>query len=367
MVDLNHQHDPLEAELMHTISKCLKKGDFIQGEEVAMFEAEFASYLEIDHVIACANGTDALQIALMALDLEPGSEVIVPTFGYISAAEAASLLGLKVVFADVDPDTFLIQPQDIELLINDRTRVIVPIHLFGQSCDMDNIMALASRYGLYVVEDNAQSIGAKVRFKDSWKMAGTVGHLGITSFFPTKNLGCMGDGGAILCRDAGLASKLRSISNHGQSHKYMHRRIGVNSRLDTLQAAILRIKLRKLDHYLYARIQAAQWYDRYLANIHFTHTPSRASHSTHVYNQYVIKIVDGRRDAIRDQLRSAKVPTMVYYPMPLHRQEAFSDSVQVQLPVATSLCDQVLALPMHTGLTEDQIGYICSKLSDILK
>ncbi len=360
MVDLATQYQRLKPEIDEAIHRVLDSSRFIKGPEVEAFEEELGEYLGIRHVIGCANGTDALQIALMALELEPGDEVIVPAFTYVATAEVIGLLRLKPVMVDVDPHTFNVRAEDIEPHISEKTKAIVPVHLFGQSCDMAPILALAEKHGLYVVEDNAQAIGAKYTFPDgSVKHTGTMGHIGTTSFFPSKNLGCYGDGGAIFCNDDTLAEKIRMIANHGQKKTYYHDLIGVNSRLDSLQAAILRVKLRHLDEFNAARQWAAEKYDQFFSKIEGLEIPARLPHSTHVFHQYTLRIKNGQRDALKVHLQDAGIPCNIYYPLPLYRQKAFEQWWEGEpLPATETLCKSVISIPIHTEMDEDAVDRV---------
>ena len=361
MVDLKGQYLPIQQEIDEAVLSAIREAQFINGSQVSNFSDELSLYLDGAHVIPCANGTDALQIALMALDFKPGDEVIVPSFTYVATAEVIGLLQLKPVMVDVDPDTFNITAETIRPAITAKTKAIVPVHLFGQCADMESILSLAKEKGLFVIEDTAQAIGASYTFNDgSVKKAGTMGHIGCTSFFPSKNLGCYGDGGAIYTMDPDLADRLRMIANHGQVKKYVHKYIGVNSRLDTLQAAILRIKLRNLDSYSAARNAASEKYDALLNGVKGLILPKRQTNSTHVFHQYTMKINDGRRDALKKYLEQANIPAMIYYPIPLNEQEAYkSIGLAVgTLSVTQDLCASVLSIPMHTELNDEQIKYI---------
>jgi UDP-2-acetamido-2-deoxy-ribo-hexuluronate aminotransferase len=361
MVDLKGQYSKIQQEIDEAVLSAIREAQFINGPQVAAFTGELSQYLDGAHVIPCANGTDALQIAMMALDLMPGDEVIVPSFTYVATAEVIGLLQLKPVMVDVDPYSFNITAESISLAITNKTKAIVPVHLFGQCADMEPILALAKEKGLYVIEDTAQAIGASYTFKDgSIRKAGTMGHIGCTSFFPSKNLGCYGDGGAMYTMDSELANRLRMIANHGQVKKYVHKYIGVNSRLDTLQASILRIKLRYLDEYSAARSAAAEKYDILLNGIDGLIIPKRQINSTHVFHQYTMKITGGKRDALKGYLEQAGIPAMIYYPIPLNEQEAYQVIGRVvgNLSVTHDLCSSVLSIPMHTELKEEQINFI---------
>ena len=350
MVDLRGQYLKIKDEIDAAIAEVMDSTAFINGPAVGRFASALAGYTGARHVITCGNGTDALQIALMSLGLEPGDEVIVPAFTYVASAEVIALLGLRPVMVDVDWDTFNTDIRFIRDALTPRTRAIIPVHLFGQSCDMEPIMDFAAEHGLYVVEDNAQSLGAWYRFRDGRRRhTGTVGHIGCTSFFPSKNLGCYGDGGALFTDDDALAERIRMTANHGQRVKYHHDIVGCNSRLDTIQAAVLEVKLRHLDGYCQARREAAARYDSLLAGTDGIELPVEAPYSTHVYHQYTLKVAGGRRDALKDFLASKGIPSMVYYPLPLHRQKAYRND-GAGLKIAEALAESVLSLPMHTEL-----------------
>ncbi len=370
MVDLKGQYAKIQAEIDAAVLKTIRDASFINGPEVVTFTKNLSTYLGGAHVIPCANGTDALQVAMMALGLEPGDEVIVPSFTYVATAEVIGLLQLKPVMVDVDPIHFNITKANIEQAIGPKTKAIVPVHLFGQCADMEPILALAKEKGLYVIEDTAQAIGAVYTFSDgTQKQAGTMGHIGCTSFFPSKNLGCYGDGGAIYTHDPVLAERIKMVANHGQVKKYVHKYIGVNSRLDTIQAAILDIKLKYLDQYSAARRAAADRYDRLLSGIDGLQTPVRAKNSTHVFHQYTMVIANGKRDALKQHLEAAGIPAMVYYPVPLNEQEAFRTigAVVGSLNETERLCASVLSLPMHTELTEEQQVFITDTVKSFFK
>ena len=361
MVDLRSQHKKLEEEILDAISQVIERSDFIKGKDVADFERNLEAYLRVDHVIGCANGTDALQIALMALDLQPGDEVIVPAFTYVATAEVIALLGLVPVMVDVDASTFNISLPGIRNAITARTRVIIPVHLFGQCSDMEPIMELARDQKIWIIEDNAQSLGANYIFRDgSVKKAGTIGHIGCTSFFPSKNLGCMGDGGALTTNDAELAEKIRMIANHGQKTKYFHKLVGCNSRLDTIQAAILNVKLRHLDEYIMSRQKVADFFQEKLKDFAYGILPANLLQTPPSCNQFTLKIKNGLRDQFRNYLTSQRIPTMIYYPHPLYKQEAFSKFVPAgfTLPVTEHLCSSVVSLPIHTEMNREELAYI---------
>jgi dTDP-4-amino-4,6-dideoxygalactose transaminase len=365
MVDLHSQHKKLELQIQSAIRQVIESSAFIKGKEVAEFERNLADYLQVDHVIGCANGTDALQIALMALGLQPGDEVIVPAFTYVATAEVIALLGLVPVMVDVEEDTFNISLPGIAQSITSRTRAIIPVHLFGQCSDMEPLMDLAKKHNLWVIEDNAQSLGASYTFSDGTiRKAGTIGHIGCTSFFPTKNLGCMGDGGALMTNLPALAEKIRMIGNHGQRKKYYHEVVGCNSRLDTLQAAVLNVKIQHLDQYLSARKRAGDYYQEALKSFRYGALPTSSGAMPPTYNQFTIKIKDGRRDQLKEFLSERGIPTMIYYPLPLYKQEAFSKFVPAgfSLPNTENLCKSVLSLPIHTEMKEEEQRYICETI-----
>ncbi|MEY3246168.1 MAG: hypothetical protein RL253_1338, partial [Bacteroidota bacterium] len=342
---------------------------FINGKAVADFTQHLQEYLAVQHVIPCANGTDALQIAMMALGLEPGDEIITPSFTYIATTEVIALLRLKPVFVDVDPQTFCIDASKIRAAITPKTKAIVPVHLYGQSCDMEEIMKIAQEHNLFVVEDNAQAIGATIRFSDgSVHKTGTIGHIGCTSFFPSKNLGCYGDGGAMMTNNTLLADRIKMIANHGQSKRYYHDVVGCNSRLDTLQAAVLDIKLRHLDHYNDARRAVAEYYNNAFKNNPKITTPSIADGNTHVFHQYTMILEDVDRNALQDQLAAVGVPAMIYYPVPAHRQKMFSflNLPEVELPVTDWLTHRVISLPIHTEMDQEQLEHIVKHVNNLL-
>ncbi len=363
MVDLLGQYAQMQDEVDQAVLDVIRSGAFINGPAVRDLQTGLEKHLAVKHVVPCANGTDALQIALMALNLQPGDEVIVPAFTYVATAEVIALLQLKPVMVDVDPDTFNVTAALIEAALTEQTRAIVPVNLFGQCCDLAPIMELATKHGLHVVEDNAQAIGAEYTFADGHRQfAGTVGHIGCTSFYPSKNLGAYGDAGALYTNDDDLATACRAIANHGQSiRRYYHDRVGVNSRLDSIQAAILNVKLARLEEYNAARRAAADYYDAAFADVAELVTPVRAPYSTHVFHQYTVKVTNGRRDALQAHLQEAQVPSMIYYPVPLYAQEAYQTAAANKvnhLPVTDMLCQQVISLPMHSELTEESLAYI---------
>lgn len=357
MVDLHGQYMKIKGEIDAGINQVIESSAFINGPQVKEFAADLAQYVGCKHVITCGNGTDALQIALMSLDLKPGDEVIVPAFTYVASAEVIGLLGLTPVMVDVDYNTFNVTVKNIEKALSPKTKAIIPVHLFGQSCDMEPIMEFAHKHGLYVVEDNAQAIGACYTFPDGTKKyTGTIGDIGCTSFFPSKNLGCYGDGGAIFTNDDLLGENLRMIANHGQQIKYHHKVIGCNSRLDTIQAVVLKAKLPHLDEYCAVRYTAAQYYTTALKGVNGIITPSEQPNSTHVYHQYTLKVLDGKRDALKQYLADNGIPSMIYYPLPLQQQEAFMHITHAaeKLDTATELAASVLSLPIHTEITRQQ-------------
>lgn len=365
MVDLHQQYTQLKAEMDQRILDCIESGAFIQGKEVRTFEADLSTLLEGAHVISCANGTDALQMALMALDLQQGDEVIVPSFTFVASVEVIALLGLKPIVVDIDERTFLMKMEDIEASLSPRTKAIIPVHLFGQCVNMKTLMNIANVRELYIIEDNAQSIGAKCLAPgDKQEMAGTIGHIGCTSFYPSKNLGCYGDGGAMFTRNEDAAHKLRMIANHGMQKRYYHDIIGVNSRLDSLQAAVLNVKLPHLNDYNERRRKVADQYDERLKHAQGILIPQRVPWSEHVFHQYTIRVLNGQRDELQTYLSGHKIPSMIYYPVPMHEQAAFSKLVRRRVPLTNTekVSKEVLSLPMHPDLTTEQIDYICDKI-----
>ena len=361
MVDLRSQYEKIREEVNAGIQEVIDTTAFIKGGKVIDFQHELEAYLNVKHVIPVGNGTDALQIALMALGLKPGDEVITPTFTFIATAEVVALLGLTPVVVDVDPDTFNISVGAIRNAITPRTKAIVPVHLFGQNADMEAILNLAQEHNLFVVEDACQSIGSVYTFSDGRKLkSGCMGDIGCTSFFPSKNLGCFGDGGALFTNNDTLAAKIRSIANHGMVVRYHHDIVGVNSRLDSIQAAVLQVKLKHLDEYNAARQAVADYYDRAFAATDKLIIPGRSADSTHVFHQYTLKLKDINRAELQKYLAAKGIPAMVYYPVPLHLQKAYQDDRYKagDFPVAEKLCECVLSLPMHTELTKEQLAYI---------
>lgn len=367
MVDLVAQYERIQSEIDQELKAVMAGAQFIQGPKVKAFEQHMAQYLGVSHVVGCANGTDALQIAMMALGLQAGDEVIVPSFTYVATAEVIALLGLSPVMVDVDPRTFNITAELIAPAITERTRAVVPVHLFGQSADMAPILELAKQHNLFVVEDNAQALSAVYTFPDGTQArTGTMGHIGCTSFFPSKNLGCYGDGGAMFTNDDELDARLRMIANHGQAKKYHHSVVGINSRLDAMQAAILDVKLKYLDDYSQARQHVAARYDAAFADTKGLRIPTRQPNSTHVFHQYTLIVEDGKRDALRDYLNERQVPSMIYYPIPLYRQEAFKHyfAGREPLPVTEFMCASVLSLPIHTEMQDEVQDYIIQQVKD---
>lgn len=366
MVDLNNQYLTIKDEIDAAIQDVLDKGYYINGAPVQRFSSNLAEYLHMKSVIPCANGTDALQIALMALDLKPGDEVITSPFTFVATAEVIALLKLKPVFVDIKVDTFNIDEDKIEAAITPRTKCIIPVHLFGQVANMEKIMQIANTHNLYVVEDNAQAIGADFTFSNGEvKKAGSIGHIGCTSFYPSKNLGCYGDGGALMSNNTDLADKIKVICNHGSKVKYFHEEIGVNSRLDSIQAGILDVKLKNLDSYIAARQKAASYYDEHLKNVSGIKIPGRALNSTHVFHQYTLRVGENR-DELQKTLAEVGIPSMIYYPVPLHLQDAYKgDGYKAgDFPESEKAAKEVLSLPMHTELTEEMLQMICSKVKE---
>lgn len=365
MVDLKSQYQKIKPEIDTAIQNVIDSCQFIKGDEVKLFEKDLAQYLNVNHAITCGNGTDALQIALMALGLKPGDEVITTTFTFIATVEVIALLGLTPVLVDVDNDSFNIDVNQIKQAITAKTKAIIPVHLFGQCANMEQIMEIANEHQLYVVEDTAQALGADYKFSNgTTQKAGTIGTIGCTSFFPSKNLGCYGDGGALFTNNPAIAEQIRCIANHGMKIRYHHDMIGVNSRLDSIQAAILRVKLRMLDSYNQARQTAAKQYNTAFANIMDIITPSTKEFTSHIYHQYTLRIKNGKRDALKKHLDELQIPNMIYYPIPLHKQKAFEPYVSNKQTfcVSDSLCNEVLSLPMHTELDSEQINFITSSI-----
>lgn len=367
MVDTKTQYLHIKQDIDKAIGEVVESAAYINGPAVGKFAEQLAAYLSVKHVIPCANGTDALQIALMALDLQPGDEVITPSFTYIATTEVIALLRLKPVFVEVDPFHFCMDPVALERAITPRTKAIVPVHLYGQAAPLKEILDIASRYGIAVIEDNAQAIGCDYIFDEGHrKKTGTLGAIGCTSFYPSKNLGAFGDGGALFTDDDTLASRIRMIANHGQSKRYYHDVVGCNSRLDTLQAAILSVKLSHLDQYNEARRQAADFYDKAFADCASLITPFRAAYGTHVFHQYTLRVTNGQRDALAAFLAARQIPSMIYYPVPGHRQKMFDSflATTVDLPITDLLTEQVISLPIHTELDEEQLTFIANGVKD---
>jgi UDP-2-acetamido-2-deoxy-ribo-hexuluronate aminotransferase len=363
MVDLHGQYLKIKDEIDEAIQDVINSSSFIYGPQVKQLNANLSDYLDCKYSICCANGTDALQIALMALSLQPGDEVIVPDFTFIATAEVISLLKLKPVFVDVHPENFLMDIDKFSNAITKRTKAVIPVHLYGQCANMEQIMEIAAKQGIYVIEDNAQAIGADIKINGNWVKAGTAGHIGCTSFFPSKNLGCYGDGGALFTNDSKLAETIACIANHGARVKYYHEIVGVNSRLDTMQAAILLVKLKKIDEYIRARQQAANYYDSILKNIDQIKIPVRVDHSTHVFHQYTLRVE--KRDELQKFLASKNIPAMIYYPVGMHNQIAYKTSGDFS--VSDNLCKNVLSLPMHTELLKSQQDCIAESIKEFFK
>ncbi|MFA6151948.1 MAG: DegT/DnrJ/EryC1/StrS family aminotransferase [Chitinophagaceae bacterium] len=369
MVDLKRQYQHIKTEVDAAIQSVIDNTAFINGPEVKHFATELAAYLGVKHVIPCANGTDALQIALMALGLQPGDEVITPSFTYIATVEVVALLRLKPVFVDVDADTFTMNIDSVRNAITDKTKAIIPVHLYGQCVNMEELLALAKEKNIPVIEDNAQAIGGTYTFKDGTKKkTGSMGIVGCTSFFPSKNLGCYGDGGAMFTNDDLLAEQLMMIANHGQKVRYYHEMVGCNSRLDSIQAAVLRIKLRKLDEYCDARRNAADYYDKAFAGNSNIITPYRAEYSTHVFHQYTLQVKNVNRDKVQEMLAEKGIPSMIYYPVPSHKQEMLKDfgGADYNLPVTDFLNTCVISLPIHTELTTEELQFIAENVNNIV-
>ncbi|WP_374363430.1 DegT/DnrJ/EryC1/StrS family aminotransferase [Cloacibacterium sp.] len=368
MVDLQSQYQKIKNEVDEKVLNVMGSAQFINGPEVQNFQKELEQYLDVKNVIPCANGTDALQIALMALHLEPGDEVITADFTFAATVEVVHLLKLKAVLVDVDYDTFNIDVEKLKSAITPKTKAIIPVHLFGQCANMEAVLEVAKEHNLYVIEDNCQGIGADYTFSDgTTKKSGTMGTLGVTSFFPSKNLGCYGDGGAIFTNDDDLAYKIRGIVNHGMYKRYYHDEVGVNSRLDSVQAAVLRVKLPLLDSYNAARRSAADYYDKAFANNPNILTPKRAENSTQVFHQYTLRILNGKRNELQAFLAEKEIPAMIYYPVALRKQKAyFQESNDADFVNTDKLLDQVISLPMHTELDEEQLKYITDSVLEFM-
>ena len=370
MVDLKRQYAKIKDEIDSAVLSVIGSSAFINGPQVQEFGKALAAYNGVKHVIPCANGTDALQIAMMALDLQPGDEVITPSFTYVATTEVVALLKLKPVFVDVDPKTFCIDTEALPKAITGKTKAIVPVHLYGQAANMEEIMKIASAHGLHVIEDNAQAIGCDYRFSDGTvKKTGSIGTIGTTSFFPSKNLGGYGDGGAIMTNDDELAKKLTMVANHGQSKRYYHDVVGCNSRLDTIQAAILQVKLKYLDQYNVARRKVADHYDAAFSAHPKIQTPYRAPYSSHVFHQYTMILEGVDRDGLNEHLASKQIPSMIYYPVPAHKQKMVANynTADMELPVTDWLTGKVLSLPIHTEMDEEQLQYITSTVLEYIK
>ena len=369
MVDLNGQYEKIKIEIDEAIQRVLDSAAFIKGPEVKSFETSLAKYLDAKRVISCANGTDALQIAMMAMELKPGDEIITTPFTFVATVEVIKLLGLKPVFVDIEPGTFNLDTSIIEEKITKKTKAIVPVHLFGQCANIEKLTALAKKYELFLIEDAAQSLGSNYLYPDGTsKKSGTIGDIGCTSFFPSKNLGTYGDGGAIFTNDPEMAIKLQAIVNHGMIQRYHYDFVGVNSRLDTLHAAILNVKLKYLDEYNRSRQIAADFYDSALSGHNDISIPHRVNYSQHIFHQYTIRVGNGKRDALKSHLEKCSVPSMIYYPLSLHMQKAYSDLgyKKGDFPVTEKACTEVLSLPMHTELEPDQLQYITDSIIDFV-
>jgi UDP-2-acetamido-2-deoxy-ribo-hexuluronate aminotransferase len=369
MVDTQTQYHRIKAEVDAAVSEVMESSVFINGKQVKDFTAALSSFLGIKHVIPCANGTDALQIAMMALGLQPGDEIITPSFTYIATTEVIALLKLTPVFVEVDANTFCMDPTALEKAITPKTKAIVPVHLYGQAAPMEEIMAIAKKYNLFVIEDNAQAMGCDYIFSNGEKRkTGTIGHIGTCSFHPAKNLGAFGDGGAILTKDDELADKMKMIANHGQSKQYYHDVVGCNSRLDTMQAAVLGVKLKFLDDYIAARRAVADFYDKVFANHSKIKIPQRASYSHHIFHQYTLVLQGVDRDALNGWLAKQGVPSKIYYPVASHKQKMFEefDVASKEMPVTDSLTRNVISLPIHTEMDEEQLTYIVSKVLEFI-
>ena len=370
MVDVVSQYERYKSEIDASILSVLKSGIYIQGPEVKKFELLLSNYLHSKYTISCANGTDALYLALRSLNLQPGDEVIVPAFTFVSTVEAVCLLGLKPIFIDIDSDTFLLNPNLIKDVLTNRTRAILPVHLFGQCCDMVLIQEIANQHNLFVIEDAAQSIGAKCHINSkslTKKFSGTIGHIGITSFYPSKNLGCFGDGGAIFTQDQKISQQIRLLANHGQKQKYYHDIIGLNSRLDAVQASILSFKLSLLDHFNKKRNKVAEFYNKYFNDVSWIKTPVKRDDSDHVYHQYSI-ILSSKidREKLQSYLFKKGIPTMIYYPIPLHKQKAYRHYSNQSLPIAEKVSKQIISLPIHPEMDLQQMEFIGKKIKNYI-
>jgi len=369
MVDLQGQYQKIKSEVDEAMLNVLNTSAYVNGPDVHKFQKSLEEYLDVKHVIPCANGTDALQIAMMALGLKPGDEVITSNFTFVATVEVIGLLGLTPVLVDVNPDTFNIDPEAIKRAITPKTKAIVPVHLFGQSAEMEEIMAIAKEHNLFVIEDTAQATGAEYKFEDGIvKKCGTMGNVGATSFFPSKNLGCYGDGGAIFTNDDVLAETMRSVVNHGMTVRYYHDHVGVNSRLDSIQAAVLDIKLKHLNEYNDARRKAADYYDNAFANNPHIKTPTRYEKSNHIFHQYTLVLNNVDREGLQNFVQELGIPAPIYYPVPLHLQKAYKDPryKEGDFPVTEALCNSVISLPMHTELDEEQLKFITDKVLEFI-
>lgn len=370
MVDLKRQYNRIKPAVDAAIQQVIDSTAFINGPDVQAFAQELAEYLGVKHVIPCANGTDALQITLMALGLQPGDEVITPSFTYIATVEVVALLRLKPVFVDVDPDTYTMNLDSLKKAITPKTKAIIPVHLYGQCAPMEELLAIGKEYNIPIIEDNAQAIGGTYTFSNGQTVkTGAMATAGCTSFFPSKNLGCYGDGGAMFTNDDALADKMKMIANHGQKVRYYHEMVGCNSRLDTIQAAILRIKLRELDGYCAARIAVADYYDKAFANHVNIVTPYRAPYSKHVFHQYTLQLKNVDRDAVVSALAERGIPSMIYYPVPCHKQNMFNgiDLGTLSLPVTDFLNPCVISLPIHTEFTEEELSFIATNFIEVIE
>ena len=369
MVDLQNQYQNIKPQIDEAINKVLSSSLYINGEIVDNFKENLANYLNVKTVIPCANGTDAIMASIMSLDLEPGSEIITSDFSFIAAVEMIKLLGFKPVLVDVEEDSFNINADIIEKKISKKTKCIISVNIFGQSCNIEKIMEIAKKHNLYVIEDNAQSIGAEFTFNNNHNQkAGTIGHIGTTSFFPSKNLGCFGDGGAIFTNDNILADRIAKITNHGMKTRYHYDMVGINSRLDALQAAVLNVKLKYLDEYNQKRNQAAKTYNKYLSGIDKIITPYEYPKSSHIYHQYTLKVNSKIRDDLKKYLDEKSIPTMIYYPIPLHKHKPYASDINNadELIVSKKLSKSVISLPIHTEMDEEQIKYICENIINFL-
>ena len=369
MVDTKTQYQKIKTEVDKAVLEVMESSAFINGKPVQDFAASLSAYLGVKHTIPCANGTDALQIAMMALGLQPGDEVITPSFTYIATTEVIALLRLTPVFVEVDAKTFCIDPAALEKAITPKTKAIVPVHLYGHAAPMEEIMAIAKKHNLNVIEDNAQAIGCDYTFSDGTKKkTGSIGHIGATSFYPSKNLGAFGDGGAIFTNNDELAAKMKMVANHGQSRQYYHDVVGCNSRLDSIQAAILNIKLQHLDEYAAARRKAAGFYDKAFAGHPKITTPHRAAYSDHVFHQYTVLLEGVNRNGLKEYLAERKIPAMIYYPVPGHKQKMFEqfNVASTEMPVTDWLTERVISFPIHTELDEEQLNYICSAILEFV-